>query len=134
MEYLKDKNESTIASISGKKIKQLREQARLSQGELAEILECSEESIGKVERGIQTMKYWRLIRLCDLFHVSLDFLLRDFDPSSMTSVPTYVVKLFHDADVMELEILADHLKLASREIERKHVLEKHDPQTMEDSY
>ncbi len=122
--YIKDKNEREIAGISGKKIKYLREREKLSQHDLAEILECSEESIGKVERGIQTMKYWRLIRLCDKFHVSLDYILRDYDPSSVTPVPSYVIKLFKDADLMEMEILSDHMKMASKEINRLHSVEK----------
>ncbi len=123
MAQLKDKEERVIAHNSGRKIKFLREQAKMSQEELAEALDYSAVSIGKVERGVQTMKYWRLIRLCEFFHVSLDYVVRDFDPSSLTSVPSYVVKLFEDADVMELEILSDHMKMASKEIARLHAVE-----------
>lgn len=124
MEELKDKNEREIARVCGRNIKKLRETNHYSQEKLAELLGCSEVSIGRVERGIQTMKFWRLIRLCDLFHVSLDFLLRDFDPASLTQVPSYVVKLFRDADDSELEILSDHIQSARREIDRKHSMEE----------
>ncbi len=120
MEKLKDKNENKIAKVSGRKIKQLREKHHLSQAQLAEILECSVQSLGKVERGLQTMKYWRMVRLCEVFHVSLDYIVRDFDPSDVSSVPSYLVKLYNDADMMELEILSDHVQLAGKLIDLMH--------------
>gem|GEM_PF-4960874 len=69
------------------------------------------------------MKIWRLIRLCELFHVSLDYLLRNYDPANLTGVPSYFVKLFHDADDVEFEILSDHMMSAGREIDRKKGME-----------
>ncbi len=123
MTYIKDKKEREIAIACGKKIKYLREKENISQEKLAEILECSSATIGKIERGVTKIKSWRLIRFCEVFHVSMDYIMRDYDPSSLTPVPSYVIKLFEDADMIELEILSDHMKMASREIERKHILE-----------
>ena len=116
MGSLKDKKERKIAVVCGKKIRQLRERNGYSQEQLAEYLGCSEITIGRVERGVQTMKYWRLIRICDLFHVSLDYLLRDFDSSDLQTVPSYVVKLFQDADETEFEVLSSHMITASQTI------------------
>ena len=123
MGILRDENEKAVARICGRNIKKLRERNNFSQENLAEYLDCSTESIGKVERGLQMMKIWRLIRLCDLFHVSLDYLLRDFDPENLTGIPSYFIKLFQDADDVELEILSDHMMSAGREINRKHAWE-----------
>jgi len=123
MGMLRDENEIEVARICGKNIKKLRERDHYSQEKLAEYLDCSTESIGKVERGLQMMKIWRLIRLCELFHVSLDYLLRNYDPANLTGVPSYFVKLFHDADDVEFEILSDHMMSAGREIDRKKGME-----------
>lgn len=125
MNGIKDVQERNIARICGKNIKYLRERAKYSQDELALLLNCSEETIGKVERGLQTMRLWRLIRLSDMFHVSLDYLLRGKDYTDLNRVPSYLIKLFNDADMTELEILSDHMELADREIRRKHELEEH---------
>ena len=113
---LKDKRERNITTVFGKKLRQLRERYDYSQEQLAEYLGCSEETIQKMERGVQSVKYWRLIRICDLFNVSLDYLLRDFDSSDLQTVPSYVVKLFQDADETEFEILSRHMINASQTI------------------
>jgi transcriptional regulator with XRE-family HTH domain len=127
MGELKDIREREYARLCGVKIKQLREKANYSQEKLAEILECSEVSLSRVERGLQTMKFWRLVRLCDLCHVSLDYLLRDQETESVSLVPSYVVKLFSDAGEGELEILSRHMRYAEDEIEiRKNENRKRD--------
>lgn len=120
MKMLKDKNERIIAGVCGQNIKKLRENANYSQEKLAQLLECSEETIGKVERGIQMMKFWRLIRLCEMFHVSLDYIVRDYDPTNLEKIPSYVVKLYQDADESDLEVLNRHVDLASDMLDLIH--------------
>ena len=123
MDKIKDLKEQNIAGICGKKIKLLRERYGYSQEKLADLLECSPETIGRVERGIQTMKFWRLIRVCELFHVSLDYLLRDFDPTDLAPVPSYVVKLFQDAGEVEFEALSENISSVARMIDYIRFLE-----------
>ena len=131
---LKDKRERNITTAFGKKLRQLREQYDWSQAQLAEYLGCSEETIQKMERGVQSVKYWRLIRICDLFDVSLDYLLRDFDSSDLQTVPSYVVKLFQDADETEFEILSRHMINASQTIRLiRSLKEKISPSDPEES-
>ena len=113
---LKDKKEKNVAAVFGKNLRQVREQNDCSQEQLAEYLGCSKETIQKVERGVTTMKYWRIIRICDLFDVSLDRLFRNFDSSDLTLVPTYVVKLFQDADESEFEVLSNQMLTANQTI------------------
>lgn len=73
------------------------------------------------------MKYWRLVRVCELFHVSLDYLLRDYDSSDLGKVPSYVVKLFQDADETEFEILSCHILTARQMIDLIRSLKKNGP-------
>lgn len=117
MSKIKDEKERKILLACGQRIRKLREEHRYSQEKLAEYLDCSVVSLGRAERGEQSLKIWRLNRVCKLFHVSLDYLLRDFDPSDVSPVPTYLIELFEGADEAELHILSDHMLSAGRTIE-----------------
>lgn len=116
MKRIKDEKEQIITRFCGQRIRKLREENGYSQEKLAEYLDCSVVSLGRAERGEQSMKTWRLNRICELFHVSLDYLLRDFDPSNCSAVPSYLVELFEGADEAELDILSDHMLSEGRTI------------------
>lgn len=59
------------------KIQYLRRKKGYSQEELAEICGVSRQSVSKWESGTALPEIEKLIRLGDLFHVHLDFLLRE---------------------------------------------------------
>ena len=59
------------------KIVKLRTGRRMSQGDLAEALEVSRQSVSKWETGQSVPDLDRIIRLADLFGVSVDELVRD---------------------------------------------------------
>ena len=64
----------------GGKVRRLREQASLSQGELAKAIGLSESSKGfvsEIESGKKTPKAELVLRLAQYFGVSTDYLLRD---------------------------------------------------------
>ena len=129
-----NEKEREITTVFGRKLRLLREQYDCSQEQLAEYLGCSQETIQKMERGVQSVKYWRLILICDRFNVSLDYLLRDFDASDLQTVPSYVVKLFQDADETEFEVLSRHMLNASQTIRLiRSLKEKIPPSDPEDS-
>ena len=59
----------------GLRLKQLRERKRLSQIELANILEVSNGSISKWERNERQPDYETLEKIADFFNTSIDYLL-----------------------------------------------------------
>ena len=63
-----------------KKIAALRGERRLSQGDLAERLDVSRQSVSKWETGQSVPELDKLIRLADLFGVSVDELVREGEP------------------------------------------------------
>ena len=65
----------------GEKILALRKAAGLSQDQLAEALNVSRQSVSKWELGESVPDLSRLVALSELFHVSLDALLRDAPPA-----------------------------------------------------
>lgn len=61
------------------KITALRGERKLSQGDLAERLDVSRQSVGKWETGQAVPELDKIIRLADLFGVTVDELVRDGD-------------------------------------------------------
>lgn len=57
------------------RLKQLRKENNLSQDKIAELLNVSRQSYGRYEAGISEPGIDTLIRISDIFDVSLDFLL-----------------------------------------------------------
>ena len=60
----------------GEKISELRATNKMSQGDLAEKLNVSRQSISKWETNTSVPELDKLIQLCDLFGISLDELVR----------------------------------------------------------
>lgn len=70
------------------KITALRGERKLSQGDLAEKLEVSRQSVSKWETGQSVPELDKLIKLADLFGVSVDALVREGDvPQSAPEPP-----------------------------------------------
>ena len=130
---MKDQNEEKLAVHCGNRIRLLRESMGMNQEEFGEFLDCSDESISKIERGIHMMKIWRMIRLCQACGVSMDYLVRGIETGNTEDVPTYVIEMYRNADSLELTILQDHMQSAQREISRKQDLEKQYKNGQDDS-
>lgn len=56
-------------------IKALRNEANLSQSQVAKVLYCHREVYRRYENGISEIPVWALIMLADYYHVSTDYLL-----------------------------------------------------------
>ena len=57
------------------KIKNLREDADMTQQDIALLLNTTRNQIGKYERGEQELPIRRLVTLCTYYHVSADYIL-----------------------------------------------------------
>lgn len=68
----------------GEKIAKLRTEHHLSQGDLAEKIGISRQSISKWETGSSVPDLDKLVALSELFDVSLDALVKDLDPKENT--------------------------------------------------
>ena len=63
------------------KIYRLRTEKKMSQGDLAEILDVSRQSVSKWETGASVPDLDKLVKMSDLFGVTIDFLVREeIDP------------------------------------------------------
>ena len=122
----------------GLRLKQLRERKRLSQIELANILEVSNGSISKWERNERQPDYETLEKIADFFNTSIDYLLGrsetkdnnnvDFSFSTPQEALSFILKQdmvadfggydldnMSDDEIMEMAAdIADMLKIISR--------------------
>ena len=80
----------------GEKIAELRKQNHMSQEELASRLGISRQSVSKWESGQSQPEIDKLLQLSELFHVSVDYLLKD------STLPSSEV-LSSEKDVYEAE-------------------------------
>ncbi len=56
-------------------MRELREDHDMGQKEVAAYLEIDQRSYSRYETGVNKLPVDRLVRLCDLYHVSADYLL-----------------------------------------------------------
>lgn len=121
------------------RLKKLREQKKLNQTELANLLEVSNGSISKWERGDRQPDYETLEKIADTFNVTIDYLLGRSDikyksDNSQINFSTpqealsfilkqeivadfvgYDLENMSDDEIMEMaEDIADILKIISR--------------------
>lgn len=64
---------------TGEKLTQLRKQNNLTQEQLADLLEVSRQSVSKWESDIAYPETEKLIKLSELYHVCVDYLLKDVE-------------------------------------------------------
>ncbi len=60
----------------GERIYELRKQNNMSQGDLADELDTSRQTISKWENNMSTPELDKILRLCEVFSVSSDYILR----------------------------------------------------------
>lgn len=65
----------TLVMYMNLKIRDLREDADLTQKQIAEIILCDQSLYSKYERGERELPLELAIKLADFYHVSLDYLV-----------------------------------------------------------
>lgn len=98
----------------GKNIAALRKSQKMTQEELAEELNISIKHCSSVERGKSCLSLEKLISVCDIFDVSLDYLVGGRDSASSRSVPHFIVEMFYNASGETRENLIYLMKAAQQ--------------------
>ncbi len=77
------------------KLQSLRKSNGITQEELAEKLEVTRQTISKWECGESTPDFRNLVKISEIFKVSIDFLLKDEAPAEEPDVsPTHAAKAY----------------------------------------
>ena len=69
--------QKTFFQHLGQRLVWLRKEHGLTQGQLAERAECSQQMIAEYEKGKRNIPLWRLVNIADALGVGVDDLLRD---------------------------------------------------------
>ena len=93
----------------GKKLRELRENAGLTQRELAQILGVKSSEISQYEKGKRTPRWNRFNKLLDFFNVSADYVLGR-EVSAVSEDEEYKVRLSKE-DLQMLGELKNYPKL-----------------------
>ncbi len=64
-----------IKQIVGRKLKERREQLKMTQRQVAAALEIAQPVYQRFEKGIFECNYSQLVAICKLFDISADYLL-----------------------------------------------------------
>ncbi len=94
----------------GKKIKQLRINAKLSQAELSEKIGMTEKNLSNIERGLQIPALNSFLRLLDVLKVPLsEFGITQYDTNNKTR--DMLIKEIYLASQKEIEAYLDIINL-----------------------
>ncbi len=110
----------TLNASIGARIAHLRKINNLTQEQLAEKLDISIKHCSSVERGISRLSLEYLIELSNIFHVSLDYLIKGTsqDPINLENMfsifPSSIISLLHSNDEQELQLFQEYLYLYSK--------------------
>lgn len=95
----------------GKRIASLRKEHHMTQEQLSERLDISIKHCSCVERGTASLSLERMIDVCDLFDVSLDYLVRGISLNSIAGFPPSLHDLFQTNNADEQKLLIEYLLL-----------------------
>ena len=79
--------ENLYAKI-GQRIVQIRHANNLTQYQLAEMLDISVKHCSAIERGKSSLSLEKMIDLCDIFNIDLDYLIRGVQKTD--DIPSYI--------------------------------------------
>ena len=109
----------------GKRLRQLRKSYKIKAEDLAKRVDTSPAHIRLIERGERGTTIARFIQLCDIFHVSLDYLLagRDAAPHETNEAAVHVLPgILKDHELQSLVSLAKAISASDQTEAETNVL------------
>ena len=73
--YMTD--QKTFFRDLGRRLAELRKEQGMTQGQLAEHVQCSQQTIAEYEAGRMNVPVWRLLMIADALGIGVDDLLKD---------------------------------------------------------
>lgn len=117
-----------LQTAIGRRIAKLRADHRMGQLELCGELDVSVKHLSECERGISMFSLERLLDICEIFDVSLDYLVRGLptDDAQLNFPPT-MIEIFHSNDKREIALLTEYLNMYAKLREPKQEPDKIHP-------
>lgn len=101
-----------------KNLKKLREENKLSQQALAEKLGITQQAVYKYERTVIEPDIETLIKLANIFHVSVDYLIGNCDEKPYLDISGYDRQHLDDWHKLPVDIRQIHSQLIKETIKK----------------
>ncbi len=98
-------------SLLGKRIREERLRAHLTQDKLAEDIHISTAYLGQIERGERNVTLDKLLPLADRLGVTIDHLLSDYIPQDDDQTLNRIAQLLQGRTAVEKEMAVNVIKL-----------------------
>ena len=104
-----------LQTAIGRRIAKLRKDHDMGQLELCGELDVSVKHLSECERGVSMFSLERLLDICEIFDVSLDYLVRGLptDDDQLNFPPT-MVEIFHSGNQREIALLTEYLNMYAK--------------------
>ena len=100
----------------GQKLKAERERLGCTQEQVAEAIEITPAFVGHIERGERSMSLEKLIKFCNFYHVTIDYLLSDTLPPREEITGNRIAFLLKDKNPKQQAAILDMVKTLTRYI------------------
>lgn len=97
----------------GRRVKALRKARKLTQPELAKMLNVTGKHISSIERGLSCLSLEKTVRLCEIFGCGLGWLVLGSREGEVT-IPDNIRQLLSPENEDELRLLMDYLDMYRR--------------------
>jgi transcriptional regulator with XRE-family HTH domain len=104
-----------LQTAVGRRIAKLRKDRGMRQFDLCYELDVSPKHLSECERGLAMFSIERLLDICEIFDVSMDYLLRGVptDDGQLNFPPT-MVEVFRSGDKQEIALLTEYLNMYAK--------------------
>lgn len=104
-----------LQTAIGKRIASLRKKRGMSQLDFSCELDVSVKHLSECERGVAMFSLERLLDICEIFDVSLDYLIRGVptDEGELNFPPT-MVEIFRSGNKNEISLLTEYLNMYTK--------------------
>jgi transcriptional regulator with XRE-family HTH domain len=104
-----------LQTAVGRRIAQLRKDRGMLQFDLSCELDVTTKHLSECERGIAMFSLERLLDICEIFDVSMDYLIRGMptDNDELNFPPT-MVQIFRSGDKREIALLTEYLNMYAK--------------------
>lgn len=100
----------------GQKLKDERDNIGWTQEEVAEIIGISAAFVGHLERSERSMSLNTLIHFCNLYHITIDYLLSDTLPPQNDNVASQIANMLKTKSADQQAAILDILRSIIRHI------------------
>lgn len=128
--YMTQKEDSTLNAVEydlkyyntpdmvfiGKRLKEERNRLHYTQDEVSEMIGVTPAYVGHIERGERGFSIETLIKLCNVYKVTIDYLFEDVIQQDKNSISEQISLLLRDKDENQQKAVLDIMKAVVRNI------------------